>query len=765
MLLFSIQITTDLQLANNGQQEPGSTVLVAGATGGVGQLATAKLLERGYKVRALSRKPETTKQLFSNHPNLEVCCAWAAVGGTTFSGSNMVWEGDNGPRPTDFDGPRNLIAACPKSLRRFVFVTSAGVERQKELPWAILNTFGVLKFKRESEQFLQSSGLPYTILRPSRLTDGPYTSYDLNTLLQATSGSKQEVQLAAGDCLFGEASRIAVAAVAVALLGVVAAELLWRRRCYDVHKIPVAPDSVPILGHLLLYWRHKDFSKWFLSFHETTQQPVLRVNVLHKLFVVVADPQLAAAVYARTGEDRVPRKVPEYGAFDAATGLYGHHSILTEQNEEMWVAVRKALSPAYTPAANKQNYNAVLKSYGDVGRRIAAAIKKQQHQTAEAGSTGADITEGCNLVPGSVAPAGVNVSISVKRAAAADVPVDLHLLGAAIQTQVEGLFEMPQKDIDYLQVAHDIETAISIVHNHPAQPWLKVLHLKFPWASQQGKQLHEARLRLSSKCYEPIYEHVKSCVAPSDLSLTACLRRLINPHTGKPPCRERILAEIGNQIMAPETAAHTISWVLYCLATHPEAEAKLLAELKQAGLPCNGDLEAAVGVLSQSFDPLKGLPFLEGVVSEAMRLYPAGASASPRLTEKPTRVGPYRLPAGVTIFPSLFAINNWSRTWGEDAREFKPERWEAPNAALDEQTGAPRFLPFSSGPKNCIGLALGQVAVRSAVALLMSTFRFKPAARMGNGHADVMQRTMLALTLKVEGGMWLNASYRTASTP
>jgi hypothetical protein len=49
------------------------------------------------------------------------------------------------------------------------------------------------------------------------------------------------------------------------------------------------------------------------------------------------------------------------------------------------------------------------------------------------------------------------------------------------------------------------------------------------------------------------------------------------------------------QIMAPETAAHTISWVLYCLATHPEAEAKLLAELKQAGLPCNGDLE--VGVL------------------------------------------------------------------------------------------------------------------------------------------------------------------------
>jgi len=40
--------------------------------------------------------------------------------------------------------------------------------------------------------------------------------------------------------------------------------------------------------------------------------------------------------------------------------------------------------------------------------------------------------------------------------------------------------------------------------------------------------------------------------------------------------------------------------------------------------------------------------------------------------------------------------------------------------------------------------------------------RFKPAGRMGS-HADVLQHTMLALTLKVEGGMWLNASFRSAA--
>lgn len=63
-----------------------------------------------------------------------------------------------------------------------------------------------------------ASGLPYAILRPSRLTDGPYTSFDLNTLLQATAGSRRDVTLAPTDSLAGEASRIAVAEAAVQAL-------------------------------------------------------------------------------------------------------------------------------------------------------------------------------------------------------------------------------------------------------------------------------------------------------------------------------------------------------------------------------------------------------------------------------------------------------------------------------------------------------------------------------------------------------------------
>jgi len=541
------------------------------------------------------------------------------------------------------------------------------------------------------------------------------------------------------------------AAVLVALVGGLLVQQLLTRFKYDLYKIPLAVGSVPILGHLPMYWRQKDFTQIFLNLHEKKGQAVLRFALPHKWFVIVADPAITAGILARTGPNTIPRKIPEYSVFDAATGLHGHHSILTEQDEDTWMAIRKALSPAYTPAANKQNYPALLNAYADVGRRIAAAITGQAHKSAKLTAPPSPIA----------APTSPGVSVQALVAPQADVQVDHHLLAAAIQTQVEGLFGMEKHNIDVLQAADDIETAISVVHHHTAQPWLKVLHFYLPWASDVGQRFREARLRLSKTVYEPIYEHMKTCKNPSDLSLAACLARFLDPRTGKAPAPERILAEVGNQIMAPETAAHTISWVLYCVATHPEVENKLMKELKEAGMPCDGDLEAALEVLQATFDPLKDLPYLAAVINEAMRMYPAGASASPRLTERPTQLGPYLIPAGVTVFPCLFVLNNYNRSWGDDAREFKPERWESPEAAVDPVTGAARFLPFSAGPKICIGMALGQVAVRTGVALLLSTFRFRAAPRMGT-HEEVMSKTFLALTLKVEGGMWLTASHRKA---
>ncbi|GAB2287070.1 hypothetical protein Dimus_021455 [Dionaea muscipula] len=218
-------------------------VLVVGGSGGVGQLIVASLLNRKVKSRLILRDPEKATILFGeqdqeilqvrkgdtrNPGDLEpsifegvthvICCT-----GTTAFPSRR-WDGDNTPERVDWEGVRNLVDVLPRTLKRIVLVSSVGVTKFNELPWSIMNLFGVLKYKKMGEDFVRESGLPFTIIRPGRLTDGPYTSYDLNTLLRATAGERRAVLIGQGDKLVGEVSRLVVAEACIQALDIECAE-------------------------------------------------------------------------------------------------------------------------------------------------------------------------------------------------------------------------------------------------------------------------------------------------------------------------------------------------------------------------------------------------------------------------------------------------------------------------------------------------------------------------------------------------------------
>ncbi len=243
-------------------------VLVAGATGGVGQLVVAQLLvELGYPVRVLTRSHAKADAMFAGKVDIAVGdirqpeTLPAAIAGITHLicatgttalpsarwdfqtdlGSNPIeqaisWgriyldedfrnaNARNTPAAVDEIGVGNLVQAAPKDLQRFVFVSSCGVSRKDQFPYTILNAYGVLDAKGKGETALVRSGLPYTIIRPGQLTDGPYTSRDFNTLIQASTDSKLGVVVETGESINGQSSRIDVAAACVACLEIAAAQ-------------------------------------------------------------------------------------------------------------------------------------------------------------------------------------------------------------------------------------------------------------------------------------------------------------------------------------------------------------------------------------------------------------------------------------------------------------------------------------------------------------------------------------------------------------
>jgi uncharacterized protein YbjT (DUF2867 family) len=240
-------------------------VLVVGATGGVGQLTVGKLLEKGFFVRVLVRDAVSAQKMFNdslNHrveivvgdirdratlsPAMEnidylICCTGTTAFPSTrwefesiqegqrlpgflewlkiyFNRDYCISQAKNSPDKVDAEGVSNLVAVAPKDLRRFVFVSSCGILRKEKPPFSILNRFGVLDAKEKGEKAIANSGIPYTIIRPARLIDGPFTSYDLNTLLKATTEGKLGLVIGTGDILSGQTSRIDVATACVECL-------------------------------------------------------------------------------------------------------------------------------------------------------------------------------------------------------------------------------------------------------------------------------------------------------------------------------------------------------------------------------------------------------------------------------------------------------------------------------------------------------------------------------------------------------------------
>ncbi|XP_013360518.1 PREDICTED: leukotriene-B4 omega-hydroxylase 3-like [Chinchilla lanigera] len=184
-----------------------------------------------------------------------------------------------------------------------------------------------------------------------------------------------------------------------------------------------------------------------------------------------------------------------------------------------------------------------------------------------------------------------------------------------------------------------------------------------------------------------------------------------------------------------DTTASGLSWALYNLARHPEYQERCRQEVREL---LRGREPEEI-----EWDDLTQLPFLTMCLKESLRLHPPITSISRCCTQDIVLPDGRVIPKGVICLISIFGLHHNPAVW-PDPEVYDPFRFD-PENIKDRSPLA--FIPFSAGPRNCIGQTFAMAEMKVVLALTLLRFRVLPD--------DAEPRRKPELILRAEGGLWL----------
>lgn len=156
-----------------------------------------------------------------------------------------------------------------------------------------------------------------------------------------------------------------------------------------------------------------------------------------------------------------------------------------------------------------------------------------------------------------------------------------------------------------------------------------------------------------------------------------------------------------------DTTACLLAWTFRLLVRHPTVLKKLREET-----------DKSVGRTPECHrDDLQKMPYLTNILKETLRLFPpvpVNSRTALRTTILPTgggkdRKAPVLVHKGAAVAYSVYALHRRFDLYGDDAEDFRPERWEEQLGLFaDETTAKWGYLPFNGGPRICLGSKCAQ---------------------------------------------------------
>lgn len=189
-----------------------------------------------------------------------------------------------------------------------------------------------------------------------------------------------------------------------------------------------------------------------------------------------------------------------------------------------------------------------------------------------------------------------------------------------------------------------------------------------------------------------------------------------------------------------DSVGAAVAFTLFLLAQNSTEQSKCFGELKQI---FGGDDR------SPTMMDLRQMRFVEMCIKEALRLYPSVPLIARKLGEE-VQLSKYKLPAGSNVFICPYATHRLPHIY-PDPEVFNPQRFSPENS---EKRHPYAFIPFSAGPRYCIGNRFAIMEIKTIVSKLLRSFELLPVAGKTTFEAT------FRITLRASGGLWIRLKKR-----
>jgi cytochrome P450 len=226
--------------------------------------------------------------------------------------------------------------------------------------------------------------------------------------------------------------------------------------------------------------------------------------------------------------------------------------------------------------------------------------------------------------------------------------------------------------------------------------------------------------------------------APPKADILGSLLKAVDPETGDKFSRKELVDQIALVFMAGhETSASALAFGLYLIAMRPDIQERMHREAT-----------AAFGDREPEFSDMRHLKLTRDVLRETLRLYPTLPLLGREAT-RPEQMRSRSIKPGSLIFVSPWIIQRHRKLW-DRPDEFDPDRFARPETKESVRCA---YLPFSAGPRVCLGASFAMQEGVLILAYLVRHFRFEPVP----GHTPA---PVARLTLRAENGVRLKVSRR-----